>query len=95
MKVKDAGFIDIALLYFVFTVSCLATPAIVNRLGARWSVFTALTTFIAFCVVNVVAAAKPHDTYLVWVVLCAGGAVCGFGASFLWTAQGMCLDRAA
>ena len=57
-----------------------------SRVGFR--VFTAFLCFIAFCVANVLVVAHPHNDTLAWVVLLIGGSICGFGASFLWTAQG-------
>lgn len=93
--IKDAGFTAIAVLYFVFTVSCLATPAVVKKLGTRWSVVSAFLCFITFCVANVLVVAHDKDVALAWIALLAGGAICGFGASFLWTAQGTYMTACA
>lgn len=95
IKVPHVGFVAIAVLYFVFTVSCLVTPALVSVLGARWSVTLAFICFVLFCVANVLVVGHPDSAPLAWGGLLSGGALVGIAASFLWTAQGTYMTSCA
>ena len=88
VAVPHAGFIAIAVLYFVFAAACLVTPAVVTVLTPRWSMVLAFTGFLTFCGANVAVAAHPGDARLAWGALVSAGAITGLAASFLWTAQG-------
>ena len=88
VKVKDVGFISISVLYFVFMLACLGTPVIVSVLGSRWSIVVAFACFVLFCIANVLVANAPTNVALAWGSLVPTGALTGFAASFLWTAQG-------
>ena len=88
VKVKDVGFISISVLYFVFMLACLGTPVIVSVLGSRWSIVVAFLCFVLFCIANVLVANAPTNVALAWGSLVPTGALTGFAASFLWTAQG-------
>lgn len=90
-----AGDTAISVLYFVFAASCIAGPAVVDYLGQRWSLFAAFLTVCSFCVGNVVAMHNEDNSGLQYAVLLPTGALLGFGASFLWTAQGSYLTAAA
>uniref|UniRef100_A0A7S1CDR4 Major facilitator superfamily (MFS) profile domain-containing protein n=1 Tax=Bicosoecida sp. CB-2014 TaxID=1486930 RepID=A0A7S1CDR4_9STRA len=96
--VGHAGSTSVSVLYFVFAASCIGGPAVVDYLGQRWSLFTAFVFIALFCVANWIAVGAgkgaEHDG-LKYAVLVPTGALLGFGASFLWTAQGSYLTTAS
>lgn len=93
--IGPAGSKSVSVLYFVFAASCIGGPSVVDYLGARWSLFTGFLFIAAYCVANWVATTAPDDNSLQYAVLLPTAALLGFGASFLWTAQGSYLTTAS
>lgn len=98
------GTISVSVLYFVFAASCIGGPAVVDKLGPRWSLFTAFLCLFAFCLANLVAihfppsddaATNKHNNTIKYAALVPTAALVGIAASFLWTAQGSYLTTAA
>jgi len=84
-----------AILYLVFTGFSIPGPAVVSRLGAKWSLFIAMIFFSTWCAANTVVIEYPENVGLAWGFLIPSSALVGLGASFLWVAQGSYLTRNA
>lgn len=83
---KELGEISSGALYVVFAASALVAPAIVHKLGAKWALVAGLSCFCFYVGANI----SPG-----WFTLLPGAIVTGFGAAFLWAAQGSYLTRSA
>jgi len=90
-----AGSKSVSVLYFVFAASCIGGPSIVDYLGARWSLFTGFLFIALYSVASWIATTKQGDNGFQYAVLLPTAALLGFGASFLWTAQGSYLTTAS
>lgn len=89
------GPLAVSILYFVFAASCVVGPMVVDKMGMKFSLFAAFMTLCLFCVGNVIAVQYRDVHNITNFVLVPTAAVFGFGASFLWTAQGSYLTLAA
>ena len=73
-------------LYVAYTLAALtAAPGVVQRLGAKWALFSGLAVYCAYVLAFVVAVAVPA---VKWPVALVGSVVGGVGGGCLWTAQG-------
>jgi MFS family permease len=84
-----------AILYLVFTILSIPGPAVVSRLGAKWSLFIAFIMVCTWCAANAVVIEFPENDAIAWGFLIPSSALVGVGASFLWVAQGTYLTRNA
>ena len=80
------GSVSLGTLYLVFTVSCLAGPAIVKTFGPIKCMFT------QFCFICLFSASCLDPT---WYTFFPASILVGFGASFLWVSQGEYVTWAA
>jgi len=80
---------SVSAVYLTFTLTCLISPAIINKYGCRLSMFFGVLGYATF-----IAAGMIYFLYggenVIWSrrLVVVGGAVLGCGASTLWTAQG-------
>jgi MFS family permease len=84
-----------AILYLVFTLFSIPGPAVVSKLGAKWSLFIAFVLMCTWCAANAVVIEYPENEPLAYAFLIPSSALVGLGASFLWVAQGSYLTRNA
>ncbi|PAV65932.1 hypothetical protein WR25_08792 isoform B [Diploscapter pachys] len=76
---ENSGYYSLSIIYFVFTLSNLAVPPIIRRLGNKWSQVVGAICYLSFMVTFL---------HLNAGLLYLGSAILGFGAAMLWTANG-------
>ncbi|CAD6190613.1 unnamed protein product [Caenorhabditis auriculariae] len=79
---EKSGYYSLSIIYFVFTISNLFVPPIVQALGSKWSQVTGALCYLVFMLAFLRLNA---------LLLYAGSALLGFGAALLWTGNGMFL----
>mmetsp|Transcript_30121 Transcript_30121/g.56766 ORF Transcript_30121/g.56766 Transcript_30121/m.56766 type:complete len:441 (+) Transcript_30121:150-1472(+) len=72
-----------AMLYALFTLTSLVSPAVCNNLGPRSTLFLGSLGYLLY----VVALLHYRSQQIGWIVIVAGGCN-GVGAGLFWTAQG-------
>jgi hypothetical protein len=86
---SDLAADSVSALYLTFTITCLFAPGIINKCGCRVAMFVGVLGYA-----NLVLASLIYFQYggedVRWTrrLVVLGGAICGVGASTLWTAQG-------
>ena len=86
---SDLAADSVSAIYFTFTVTCLISPAIINKWGCRPSMFLGVLGYATLILTSLIYFLYGGDE-VVWArrTVVMGGAVLGVGASTLWTAQG-------
>lgn len=82
----DDKSLGLGLLYFVFSISCFFTPAMIAKLGPRTTLFLATLPYGVYMVSLMLAG--PMQAIPSSVIIVTGACV-GLGAAPLWGAQGM------
>ena len=101
----DFGFYSLALLYFVFGVSCFISTPIVKKCGERTSLIISSIGYGLFTASFILASVPVqypelkdkwylNDNFIKFTN-CLGASCCGFGAAILWVAQGRYLSTCA
>jgi len=80
-------------LYGVFAFSCFVAPAITARLGCKKTMFCGILGYAALVVSGLIyfeagGTKENPGSFALQAVPIIGGALLGFGAAILWTAQG-------
>ena len=95
----NLGFFSLAVLYFSFAFSCFVATPIVNKCGERFSMTVGALCYTMYLACFILASAPGQfpeaaknsgflsDGFIAFFILFSA-AVCGFGASILWVAQG-------
>ncbi|KAL9183456.1 hypothetical protein ACHAXT_004312 [Thalassiosira profunda] len=80
---------SVSAIYLAFTVTCLFSPAIINKWGCRLSMFVGILGYSSLVLASLIYFLYGgKDVRWARWLLVAAGAVLGCGASILWTAQG-------
>lgn len=98
------GFYSLAVLYLTFSLCCFVATAIVNRCGERVCMVGGALCYTMYNGCFILAAAPgqyPNNDspffsagFIKFFILISA-ALCGFGASILWVAQGRYISRIA
>lgn len=91
----NVGHVAPAVLYIIFTISCLFGPAFEFRVGNIRSLFLGFTSIVFFAVAYIIASNYDDKEALKWIVLCLGAAALGAMASPIWVAQGTYITEQA
>jgi len=83
---EGLGSASLAVLYLVLCAACFVAPLIVSWIGSKWSIVLAFVFQCLFVAANI----KPS-----WYTLIPASALLGFGAAFLWAAEGSYLTWCA
>eukprot|EP01102_Stenamoeba_stenopodia_P002527 TRINITY_DN1236_c0_g1_i1.p1 TRINITY_DN1236_c0_g1~~TRINITY_DN1236_c0_g1_i1.p1 ORF type:complete len:472 (+),score=74.47 TRINITY_DN1236_c0_g1_i1:70-1485(+) len=83
---EGLGSASLAVLYLVLCAACFLAPLIVSWLGSKYSIVLAFVFQCLFVAANI----KPT-----WYTLIPASALLGFGAAFLWAAEGSYLTWCA
>lgn len=80
---------SVSAVYLTFTLTCLISPAIINKYGCRPCLFFGVLGYASLVLASLIYFLYGGEDVL-WArrVVVMGGAVLGCGASILWTAQG-------
>ena len=80
----QGGMASLSLIYISFAVCSIVVPAIIQRIGERWTLVVGAAAILPFILINVFANVT---------LLIAFSAVVGFGQAVMWCAQGSLLTR--
>lgn len=87
------GSLGLGVLYTFYTLSALTiSAALVQRTGSKWGMVSGLGLYCFYVGSFLVSVIAPD---LKWVAAVVGSTVGGFGAGWLWTAQGGFFSRSA
>jgi MFS family permease len=96
---RGLGNISMAIVYVVTSISCFFAPAIVHKIGVKYSLELGGTGICAIGSAYLLAVVyhknTPFETNLRWASVLSASVIIGFTAAPFWVAQGMYLTESA
>jgi MFS family permease len=84
---SDLAADGVSAIYLTFTLTCLISPGIINKWGCRRAMFYGVLGYASLVIASLLYFLYGGSIWTRSLVV-IGGAVLGFAASTLWTAQG-------
>ena len=95
---ENLGFYSIGMIYLMTSVCSFFNAPVVNRLGAKYSIFWGAISFLFWVLSSLIPALKAEvypdselflfKDWFVYMIMLTSGGINGLGASILWVGQG-------